>query len=535
MAYIGRGLQSGAFRQLDDISSGFDGSDTTHTMQVNSTNVTVGDVNQILLSLGGVIQKPGTDFTVSGSVLTFTTAPAANTSFFAILLGSDNGGTVTPTDGSVTTGKIVDDAVTAAKVASSGAFAIGAAGTTSSIAGANILVEANSLFIGDDVSGTTDTAANSVAVGIDALDAVTTGDANVAVGKSALSAVNTGADNIGIGNQAGAALTTGTDNIAIGSNALATEDAGTKSIAIGANALNAQNVSGSVHNIAIGNDAGKLITTGLYNIMIGGQAGDGFDTESENLGIGTSALGGSIAGGEYNVCVGSNTLDALTSGDANTAVGQAAGTAVTTGANNTAVGYYCLQSLTEGQANTAIGKNVYEDLTTGNYNTGIGGEVEVSSSGATHQITIGYGIGSNGDSNFTFGQAGNRVYNNFTSNASWTRSSDERKKQNIKDDNLGLDFINELRPVTFQWKPSNEFPKEWDEYSEENNMDTEVVMHGLIAQEVKSALDNAGVDTFGGWTENTDGMQNISREMFVFPLIKAVQELAAKVKALEEA
>ena len=64
MSYIGRGLQSGAFRQLDDISSGFDGSDTTHTMQVNSTNVTVGDVNQILLSLGGVIQKPGTDFTV---------------------------------------------------------------------------------------------------------------------------------------------------------------------------------------------------------------------------------------------------------------------------------------------------------------------------------------------------------------------------------------------------------------------------------------------------------------------------------------
>jgi hypothetical protein len=106
MSYIGRGLQSGAFRQLDDISSGFDGSDTTHTMQVNSTNVTVGDVNQILLSLGGVIQKPGTDFTVSSSVLTFTTAPAANTSFFAVLLGSDNGGTVTPTDGSVTVGKI---------------------------------------------------------------------------------------------------------------------------------------------------------------------------------------------------------------------------------------------------------------------------------------------------------------------------------------------------------------------------------------------------------------------------------------------
>ena len=106
MAYIGRQNLGGAYRQLDDISSGFDGSDTTHTMQVNSQNVTVGDVNQIILSLGGVIQKPGTDFTVSGSTLTFTTAPATNTSFFAILLGSDNGGTVTPSDASVTVSKL---------------------------------------------------------------------------------------------------------------------------------------------------------------------------------------------------------------------------------------------------------------------------------------------------------------------------------------------------------------------------------------------------------------------------------------------
>ena len=109
MAYIGRALQAGAFRQLDDISSGFAGSTTGFTMQVNSGNVQLGDVNQILLSLGGVIQKPGTDFTISTSTLTFTTAPAANTSFFAILLGSDNGGTVTPTDDSVTASKIASN------------------------------------------------------------------------------------------------------------------------------------------------------------------------------------------------------------------------------------------------------------------------------------------------------------------------------------------------------------------------------------------------------------------------------------------
>ena len=106
MAYIGRQNLGGAYRQLDDISSNFNSSTTAFTMQVNSQNVTLGDVNQIILSLGGVIQKPGTDFTISGSTLTLTTAPAANTNFFAVLLGSDNGGTVTPTDASVTVDKL---------------------------------------------------------------------------------------------------------------------------------------------------------------------------------------------------------------------------------------------------------------------------------------------------------------------------------------------------------------------------------------------------------------------------------------------
>ena len=58
-------------------------------------------------------------------------------------------------------------------------------------------------------------------------------------------------------------------------------------------------------------------------------------------------------------------------------------------------------------------------------------------------------------------------------------------------------------------------------------------MHGMIAQEVKSALDNAGVDTFSGWKERPDGQQALALESFIMPLIKAVQELSAKVEKLE--
>ena len=94
-------------------------------------------------------------------------------------------------------------------------------------------------------------------------------------------------------------------------------------------------------------------------------------------------------------------------------------------------------------------------------------------------------------------------------------------------------FINKLKPITHQWKPSNEFPKEWDEYSEENNMNLDATMHGLIAQDVKQALDEVGVDTFSGWKERKDGSQTVSREMFVTPLIKAVQELSSENKELK--
>ena len=55
----------------------------------------------------------------------------------------------------------------------------------------------------------------------------------------------------------------------------------------------------------------------------------------------------------------------------------------------------------------------------------------------------------------------------------------------------------------------------------------------MLAQEVKSALDTAGVTTFGGWKEEPDGSQCLSQAMFVYPLIKAVQELSAKNTALE--
>ena len=58
-------------------------------------------------------------------------------------------------------------------------------------------------------------------------------------------------------------------------------------------------------------------------------------------------------------------------------------------------------------------------------------------------------------------------------------------------------------------------------------------MYGLIAQEVKTAMDKHNITDFGGWDEK-QGVQAVAQSMFVYPLIKAVQELSATVTTLQQ-
>lgn len=88
--------------------------------------------------------------------------------------------------------------------------------------------------------------------------------------------------------------------------------------------------------------------------------------------------------------------------------------------------------------------------------------------------------------------------------------SDERAKDDIEDAKLGLDFVKKLRPVRWKYKGDDE------------------THDGLIAQELKAALEGEGVDG----AMHVDGeMQGINYGELIGPLIKAVQELDAKVEA----
>ena len=75
------------------------------------------------------------------------------------------------------------------------------------------------------------------------------------------------------------------------------------------------------------------------------------------------------------------------------------------------------------------------------------------------------------------------------------------------------------------------------EYDANNNTPSyEKKMYGFVAQEVKAAMDTHNITDFNGWhqidDDAQDNMQGISYEMFVMPLVKAVQELSAENKAL---
>ena len=286
-----------------------------------------------------------------------------------------------------------------------------------------------------------------------------------------------------------------------------------------------------VNVTALGYQSGFTNTTGTSNTFIGYQSGY-LATGSYSTAVGYQAGYNNTDAGGLTTFVGYSAGKANTSGYG-VAIGGNALLTNTTGNGYVAVGNNALRVAT-GNNNTAVGDAAGNTLTTGTNNVFIGLSTQASAVSGANQIVIGTSINGQADSNVTIGSASGKIYNAFTVNATWTQTSDGRLKTNIINDSLGLSFINRLRPVTFTWKPSNEIDQSLPYYNEVNQRDTNTVIHGLIAQEVKAALDAEGCSTFNGWDAgNADTIQAISREMFISPLIKAVQELTARLEALE--
>jgi hypothetical protein len=281
---------------------------------------------------------------------------------------------------------------------------------------------------------------------------------------------------------------------------------------------------------AYGVDAGDSVTTGTLNTFVGYNAGTAVTTGVSNTSVGYEA------GGEYNTSF-------------NTYVGYLAGRNLNAN-GNTAMGNSALQGVfgsSTGTDNTGIGFWAIRQITTGNYNTAVGTTAGYSSVTTQSNVTcLGYQSAITGSNQV---QLGNSSTTTYAYGAVQDRS-DARDKTDIRDTQLGLNFILALRPRDFKWDMREDYrppmpdqnatPEQiaaWQESCKLANIThdgthTRTRYHqGLIAQEVKQTMDAMGVD-FGGYQDHTikggDAVLTIGYEELVAPLIKAIQELKAE-------
>jgi hypothetical protein len=382
------------------------------------------------------------------------------------------------------------------------------------------------------------------------------------------------ASNTAIGLNSLITNTTGANNTANGMGALASNTTGEGNTASGSNALNA-NTTG-ISNTAIGLNSLINNTTGANNTATGRASLRENTTGEGNTASGSSALYSNTTG-EGNTASGSSALYANTTANRNSAHGVLALRYTTTGYDNTAIGHSAsIQNIT-GHSNTACGISALNNNTTANLNTAIGAECLSAAVNFNNCSGIGSFAQVTGANQV---QLGNGATTTYAFGAVQDRS-DIRDKADIRDTELGLEFVNALRPVDFKWDMREDYrpeapkpvvePAELKEdasdeekakYAEElaaynaykikNDKWLEDVKlanithdgskkrsrfhHGLIAQEVKAVLDAKGID-FGGFQDHSvkggDDVLSIGYEELIAPMLKAIQELSAEVAALK--
>jgi len=255
--------------------------------------------------------------------------------------------------------------------------------------------------------------------------------------------------------------------------------------------------------------------------------------------------GDALTTGNSNVAVGYNALSTDTLGDNTVAIGKSAlvsqNFTTSTDSHNTAVGFHAGLNVSTGVENTFIGANAGDTCSSGTGNTVLGFNADVGGGGANGRIAIGISTVCVSDQRVTIGFGGNTASLELDgSDTSWAASSDERLKENITDSTAGLSFINDLRPVTYNWKKAKDVPDDLPQYIEGSNdpclgYEYGTELHGFVAQEVKTAIDNHSEVKEGQsiWVTDETTVQALAPAALIPMLVKAIQELSAEVEKLK--
>ena len=321
-------------------------------------------------------------------------------------------------------------------------------------------------------------------------------------------------------------------------------------------------------NIAMGRVSAGALTTGYTNIALGYNAmGGGVTTGKCNIALGFASMD-ALTTGLNNVALGMNSLTESTTGCDNVAIGTLAmECGITTGYGNVAIGYRPGQRITSGCCNTIVGFAAGQDITTGHCNTIIGRDAGYGVTSGCGNIALGSVAGASGFSitthNFRM-VLGNTGITCFQTQVARSAFSDCRDKTDVSDLDLGLNYIKALRPVYYRWDQRlwyDDFADDRIKTDEDKNLYINYKTDGskkkqrwnlgllaqeaLVAEKANTSKEQVMNDDDGcpeDWCDegllvsgtNEEGYQ-MTYESLIMPLIKAVQELSAKVEALENA
>jgi len=278
-----------------------------------------------------------------------------------------------------------------------------------------------------------------------------------------------------------------------------------QNVAVGVSGTLGSNTTGNL-NCAFGASVLRENTTGQFNSAFG------FLTLSSNVGgsfnssLGVTSLQANTSGND-NSAFGYDALGDNTTGSRNSAFGGLSLNTCTTSTGNTAVGYDALGSISgAGHLNTAIGYGAGEANTTGSNNTFIGNGAVNTTGGATASNTI------------VLGNSAIATLRCQTSTIS--ALSDVRDKSNIEDIPVGIEFINDLRPVKFTW-------------NQRDGMRVGLTDAGFIAQESLDVVNKHNANWIGLVENENENQLAMTPGKLIPVLVKAVQQLSAKVDSLE--